>query len=275
MTVRKGNQRGLGTLNSYYSYLSASWSISIILVCCLIAIGLQSSPIQLLPKATDPRYWPQTWDGLLERVIIFAFTFYLMLKQTDYYYGWLNKSSKSGIFKALGWANTWEVVSDVALGFWGASLLAISGLWPYLWLPAFAIYCVLGWFRCRISLARGKVAKRRRIRSDITIFTAIFSLAPFDLDFDKLAKSIEGIHIIPKRKEVSKKAVLAGWMWSFRMYFLFCTISSLCLLFYLMSVRIASLISTLFSIGILFCHGGLTSDISLSWGEKHYMIYSE
>jgi hypothetical protein len=198
-----------------------------------------------------------------------------MLKQTDYYYGWFNWSAKSGLFKAIGWVNSWEVVSDFALGIWGASLLAISVLWPYLWLPAFAIYCILGWIRCRLSLARGKVAKHRRIRNDRTIFTAIFSLAPFDLDFDKLGKSIEGMHKALGRKEVSKKAVLAGWIWSFSIYGLVAAISSLCLLFYLVSVRITSLMSTLLTIGILFCHGGLTSKLSQKWGEKHYVEYCE
>ncbi len=135
MTQSQGNQQGQEVLNPPYSCLPLSWSVTIIFACCMVAFNLQSSPIHFLPKLTDSRFWPQTWDGWLERSIMIVLTFYLMLNQTDYYYGWLNWSSKSGIFKSIGWTNIWEVVTDFALGFWGACLLSISFMWPGAWIP--------------------------------------------------------------------------------------------------------------------------------------------
>jgi len=275
MKQTKGEQRDNYIPEPLYPCLPSSWCKAIIVACCLIAFGLQTPPLHIMPHTTDPLYWPQTWDGWFERGMLFLFTFYLMLKQTDYYYGWLNWSSKSGLFKAIGWANTWEVVSDYALGFWGACLFAISGLWPYLWLPAFTLYCLLGWLRCRLSLARGRTSRRRKVRYDKLIITRVFSLAPFDMDFDKLGESIEGMHKAPGHEEVSKKAVLAGWIWSFSLYGCITAVCSICTRRYgWIPLRMLSAIDTALAITILFFFSGVTSGFSQRWGEKHFNTYT-
>ena len=261
-----------------YGYLPLGWSVAVIVSSVTIAAGLKTAPFSPIPDSLARVLWPASWDGWTERLVLLLLTLVLMLKQMDYYYGGFNWSPKSGIFKSVGWATAWEVALDVALAIGGASLLAISVLWPYFWLPTFAAYCLLGWLRCRLTLLRAGIARRGPPGSShSSVITFFFAHIPFDHDYERLGRSIEGNHKAPGHPEILRKAVFAGWLWSFRVYGLVSVGATMISLFSynFFPVWLISVITAALAAGILISFSGLTSNYSQRWGEQHFAMYTE
>ncbi|MCJ7767259.1 hypothetical protein MUP79_02570, partial [Candidatus Bathyarchaeota archaeon] len=168
------------------------------------------------------------------------------------------------------------VILDVMLAIWGVSLLVIAGLWPYCWLPSFALYSLIAWARCRLTLLRAKKTRCGAVEQrHLSIITFIFSLVPFDRDFVKLRMSVEGDHIAPGHPAVHKKTVLAGWIWSFQVYgaiSLLATVIS-AVMFFSLPLRVFAFSVALTTVLILCAFSGVTSDYSEAWGSRHFGKY--
>jgi len=255
-----------------YGYLSAARGTALIVGSILLGLGIKNLPqVGGLQRFPQP-FAPSAWENWVLRGLIFLGALYLMAKQVDYYYGCINCSPKAGIFKAVGWTNLWEMAADHLLGVWGAWLLIIAGLWPRWWLPAFALYCFLGWSRCRLTLLRARTANRRPPTTEFrTVLGAIIRLTPRDYDLDRLAASIEGEHVAPGHSPVPKKAVFAGWIWSFCVYGAISGAGTLVsmLAFGFLPMRWAAWSTTGLIVLLLAAFGGVTSRYSLAWGQRN------
>ncbi|MFZ0772878.1 MAG: hypothetical protein WCA49_24210 [Candidatus Sulfotelmatobacter sp.] len=172
-------------------------------------------------NAANP--WKSTRLGWIGVVLVLLITAGICWKQLSYYYRSGGAAAKAGVFQTVKAYSNREYTLDWALAVLGAGLIPVAWFYTPVWLAAFSLYCILGLWRCRLTLRRPFIAAGRRppLRSGFldTYPGRMLPSAPTDqemrLNVQKVAGSLDQIH---GTRRIPVKDILAGWVWSFRIH---------------------------------------------------------
>jgi hypothetical protein len=208
---------------------------------------------------------------------VFLTAFLICLKQLSYYYRY-SYARKTGIFEELACHSQLEYTLDWALGIAGAALLPLSYFYTPLWLLAFSFYCLLGWYRCRVTLLRRFYVEKfidPPLRSGLfsnyqgRLIADAATQAQIDKHLARVAQSLDNMHE-PKSLAVPYKSILAGWTRSFLIHSIIAATGFLFtnLLLSLAKVTL-SVVVTLIWVVLILTLFIMLSGYSLRWGSRN------
>jgi hypothetical protein len=202
------------------------WQTAALIISAMIgAVLMGALPVEIAPAFKRLKELNPWWDTTVGQVsiwLLLAITLRICLKQLGYYYARLGGGSdKAGVFQTVKAHSALEYTLDWILAILGASLFVVAWYYTPVWLFAFALYCLVAWYRCKVTLSRPAIVEtvtRTPARGGLfdrylgRLLPPSPTVEQTEQHFQQVAQSLNQPH---GPRGIPVKFIFAGWLWSF------------------------------------------------------------